>query len=162
MRGNRRLTGQRGEEAAARFLQEMGYQILQRNFYTRYGEIDLVALEGETLVFVEVRSRSTSGYGRAVESINRRKKAHLHQAALVYLTKNSNSASTTVAWKGLRFDVVTVEYGIDGSNPGSDRQRETRPARGLEAGGGGKTQACSVSSKVGEKTPILHLYKNAL
>lgn len=103
-RSSRRERGQRGEGAAADFLEKLGYKIQARNFRTRYGEIDLIASDGDTLIFVEVRSRYTANLGPPEESISYKKRARLRQLALLYLSAYPGS------WKGLRFDVVTVNY----------------------------------------------------
>jgi putative endonuclease len=78
-------TGARAEGLAAQFLMQHGLAIIARNFRTRFGEIDLVARDGRTLVFVEVRMRRSSRYGGAVESISAQKRARLVAAAGGYL-----------------------------------------------------------------------------
>jgi putative endonuclease len=81
---------QRGVEAealAARFLEGQGLTILARNFRTRRGEIDLIARDGDTLVFVEVRLRRAASHGGAAESITAAKRARLVAAAQYYLLR---------------------------------------------------------------------------
>ncbi|MDW8343423.1 MAG: YraN family protein, partial [Verrucomicrobiae bacterium] len=63
--------GERGEEAAARYLRRVGYKILVRRFKSRYGEIDLVCRQGEWLVFVEVKTRADEQFGAPSEAVNR-------------------------------------------------------------------------------------------
>ena len=78
-------TGARAEELAAEFLIRHGLAIVARNFRTRFGEIDLIARDGGTLVFVEVRMRGSTRYGGAIESISAQKRARLVSAANGYL-----------------------------------------------------------------------------
>jgi putative endonuclease len=77
--------GARAEGLAAEFLMRHGLAIVARNFRTRFGEIDLVARDGRMLVFVEVRMRSSTRYGGALESISAQKRARLVSAANGYL-----------------------------------------------------------------------------
>lgn len=81
----RKLLGRQGEEAAAHYLEKNSYQVLCRNYSCRLGEIDIVARERETIVFVEVRSRSSDDYGLPQESVTSRKKMKLRQLAWYYL-----------------------------------------------------------------------------
>ncbi len=94
--------GARGEEAAARHLESLGYRVLDRRFRTRAGEIDLVAEEAGTLVFVEVKSRSTLAFGRPSEAVDRRKRGRILSAASVYLARRGLSD------RACRFDVLEV------------------------------------------------------
>lgn len=80
--------GRWGEEQAAAFLQRRGYQILERNARTPYGEIDLLARQGDLLVFVEVKTRSSASYGFPEESVTPAKQAHLLAAAQAYLQEH--------------------------------------------------------------------------
>ena len=101
-------TGGEAEEAAARFLARNGLEIVARNYRTRLGEIDLVAREGATLVFVEVRMRSGTRFGGAAASIDHRKRARIEAAARQYLARLAREPAC-------RFDVVT----LDGDNDAS-------------------------------------------
>jgi putative endonuclease len=92
--------GLEAEAAAARLLESKGLAIVARNYRTRFGEVDLVAREGATLVFVEVRSRSSRAFGGAAASIDARKQARLVAAARHYLARLG-------AEPACRFDVVT-------------------------------------------------------
>lgn len=78
-------TGYRAEHLAASWLEHRGLQILDRNLLCRAGEIDLVARDGETLVFVEVRFRASGSHGGAAASVNRRKQQRLLRAARYFL-----------------------------------------------------------------------------
>ena len=84
------LAGARAEALAAQFLVARGLAIVERNFRRRCGELDLVARDGDTLVFVEVRLRRSRGYGGAAASITAVKRARLLAAANLYLARLSN------------------------------------------------------------------------
>jgi putative endonuclease len=94
--------GHEAEEQAARFLAGQGLAIVARNFRTRLGEIDVVARDGATLVFVEVRYRASEAFGGAVESITAAKRRRIVAAANQYLARLG-------AEPPCRFDVVTLE-----------------------------------------------------
>jgi putative endonuclease len=105
--------GRRGEEAAARHLESHGLQLLERNYRCRGGEIDLVMLEGTTLVLVEVRLRTSIGFGGAAASVGPRKQRRFMLAA-------RHLMMTRPAYRKLqaRFDVVALEAG---AQPGETR-----------------------------------------
>jgi putative endonuclease len=96
--------GLAGENAAERLLARHGLEIVARNYRTRLGEIDLIAREGATLVFVEVRSRASDRFGGAIESITAAKRRRIVAAARHFL-------STLTREPPCRFDVVTLEAG---------------------------------------------------
>ncbi|MEW6264717.1 MAG: YraN family protein [Thermodesulfobacteriota bacterium] len=98
----RRDIGRRGEEAAAVFLRQRGLKILERNFRTRYGEIDLICLDGPRVVFVEVKTRTSHAFGPGSEAVNRVKQRRLSKAAQHYLLSRR--------WqdKPARFDVLSI------------------------------------------------------
>jgi putative endonuclease len=105
VRGRRtpaQAAGGEAEERAARFLAEQGLQILARNYRTRLGEIDLIARDGATLVFVEVRLRTSERFGGALGSIDARKRHRIEAAARQYLGRLGREPPC-------RFDVITVE-----------------------------------------------------
>jgi putative endonuclease len=83
----RRWFGTRSERAAARFLRRAGFRILARNYTCRSGELDLVALDGRTIVFIEVRSTATGDMNRPAESVDAVKQTHLTETALDYLRR---------------------------------------------------------------------------
>jgi putative endonuclease len=95
-----------GEEKAARYLEQQGYRILERNFHSRFGEIDLVAEDDEFLVFVEVRLRKNTRYGLPEETVDHRKQHKLRLTAEFYLQRHPTK-------KQPRFDVVAL-YAEDG------------------------------------------------
>lgn len=92
------------EERAALWLQERGLQLLARNFRCRGGEIDIVALDGECLVFLEVRRRSNPRFAGAAASVDRRKQQRILRAAQLFLQRHPQ-------WSDLpcRFDVIAFE-----------------------------------------------------
>lgn len=103
------LRGRRGEAAAADFLVRSGMKILDRNFRCPAGEIDLVVRDGGTIVFVEVRTRQTRGFGEPEESITGIKRQRLTRAAQWYLKQRRLENSPA------RFDVIAIRW--DGEEP---------------------------------------------
>ena len=102
----KRKLGQRGEEIAVGYLRQQGYTILARNWRCPAGEVDIVAREGETLAFVEVRTRRAgSRLGTPEESVTPRKQARMVEVAQTYLQE---AGLEDVAW---RLDVVAIEVG---------------------------------------------------
>lgn len=95
--------GNLAEQKACDFLQANGLTLLIRNYRCVTGEIDLIMRHGEDIVFVEVRSRATSYYGSAVESVNKAKQKKLIKSAMLYL-KNKNWLNKM----GFRFDIIGV------------------------------------------------------
>lgn len=104
----RREVGQFGEQLAAAHLESKGYRILERNWRCRTGEIDLIADDQGTLVFIEVRTRRATGrFGSAKESIDYRKQNKVRSSAQVYAYQQR------MLHQSIRFDVVTVELTLD-------------------------------------------------
>ncbi len=108
MATDRRSLGRAGEIAARRELQRLGYVILEANFRTRDGEVDLVAREGGQFVFVEVKTRRGRTYGLPEESVTEVKQDRLATVARTYLDRQGSGDAD---W---RIDVVAVEHGPDG------------------------------------------------
>ncbi len=104
--GKSNTLGTWGEERAARFLTEQGYTIVEKNFHSRYGEIDLIAEDGEFLVFVEVKLRASVSHGLPEETVTSRKQEKLRLTAETYLQTHETD-------KQPRFDVVAL-YAKDG------------------------------------------------
>jgi putative endonuclease len=101
----RRWFGNRSERAAARFLQKkLGYRILRRNFSCSKGELDLIALDGQCLVFVEVRSTEGEDAARPAESVDLAKQRRLTELALVFLQRHR------LLGHAARFDVLAVSW----------------------------------------------------
>ena len=94
--------GRVGEDLAARLYEEEGYRIVARNFRCGQGEIDIVASRGRTLVFCEVKTRSTDFFGDPVEAVKRTKQLRLRRLAAVWLSENPAPGMI------LRFDIVSV------------------------------------------------------
>jgi putative endonuclease len=99
----RQSLGKWGEERAVRELERRGYAILARRYRTRHGEIDIVAEDGGTIVFVEVKARETGECGSAAEAVTVRKQRRLASMAVDYLARNH------VTDKPSRFDVVAID-----------------------------------------------------
>ncbi len=103
MSERRRRLGRRGEDLAVGYLEGRGYKVLERNFRTRWGEIDIVAQRGKCTVFVEVRTTSGNAYGAPEESVTPQKKAHLIATAEEYLQARGQEEGE---W---RIDVVAIQ-----------------------------------------------------
>ena len=96
--------GRQSEDLAAEFLAQKGYQILERNFRSPWGEIDIIAQDRDFLVFVEVRSLSTDYFAQPDETITRAKKRKLVKSAQFYFQKKKLRETLS------RFDVVSIHY----------------------------------------------------
>ncbi len=103
--------GQRGEDAAARFLKRKGYRILARHVDSRLGELDIIAVDGRMVVFVEVKTRTTTDAGHPAEAIDVFKQRRMTQAALAYLKANR------LLDHAARFDVVAIIWADDAACP---------------------------------------------
>ncbi|TAL67657.1 MAG: YraN family protein [Bacteroidetes bacterium] len=102
-----REKGNEAEDQAVDLLISKGYKIIKRNFiYGRIGEIDIVAKDGETLVFVEVRSRKSNEFGSPLESVTPKKQRVLRKVAEGYYYINKlNDVSS-------RFDIIAIDYSV--------------------------------------------------
>jgi putative endonuclease len=100
-------SGRRGEDLAHRFLQRRGFSIVARNYRGRNGgvEVDLIGWDGPSLVFVEVKSRSSDDFGQPDEAVDREKQVRLIRAAGEYIHRRG------VGWNDVRFDVVSIVCG---------------------------------------------------
>ena len=105
MTSTRRALGSRGEDAAAAWSEANGYQVLARNWRCRQGELDLVARRGGTVVFCEVKTRTSAAFGAPVEAVTRTKQARLRVLAARWLEESTWAAGE------IRFDVVSVLAG---------------------------------------------------
>lgn len=104
MPGRKQKTGDWGEEVAVRYLLSKGFQILERNYRGEYGgEIDIIAKEGNQVVFVEVKSGRTGAYGPPEERITRRKQRQLYKIAGQYIQEHPELKTD------FRFDAVIVD-----------------------------------------------------
>jgi len=99
--------GRLGEDLARERLKDLGYRILKSNYRCSLGEIDLIARDGDVLVFVEIKTRRGEYLGQVKEAVNRRKQGQLSKVALAYMKSNNLWGSKA------RFDVVAIGF-IDG------------------------------------------------
>lgn len=100
---NKRSVGTMYEQKAGAYLEEHGYEIIEYNFRCRLGEIDIIARDGEYLVFCEVKYRSHPGSGHPAEAVDERKQRKISKCALFYLTRY------TTGDVPCRFDVIGIE-----------------------------------------------------
>ena len=107
----RKLLGNRGERAAIRFLRTQGYQILHRQYRNRMGEIDIVAKDGNWIVFVEVKTRKSDAAGDPVEAVTFAKQQQLTRLALSYLKRYG------LLEHSARFDVIAIVWPDDATTP---------------------------------------------
>jgi putative endonuclease len=98
--------GRRGEDLAHRFLQQQGYSVVARNLKVRGAgvELDIVARDGDTIVFVEVKTRASDEFGAPDEAVDAEKRDHLIRAATAYLRV------ADAGWERARFDIVSVLF----------------------------------------------------
>ena len=104
----RQLLGRKGEQMAANALCERGYRMVEHNFRCRYGEIDLIAEEKDDLVFVEVKTRRGTAFGRPEEAVTLTKRRKLVKVASYYLDLHNAGDRS---W---RIDVVAIDFNQDG------------------------------------------------
>jgi putative endonuclease len=109
MTGHKKDLGAKGEKFAVRYLKSKGYRILECNYRVRLGEIDIIAEQDKTLVFVEVKTRTDTLYGSPFESVTFKKQQQLSRVALEYLSTGEGLGN-----RPARFDVVGVR--LNGCN----------------------------------------------
>lgn len=119
-----KLLGDRGERAAVRYLKRQGYRVLARQSRSRIGELDIVAMDGSTIVFVEVKTRSSHAAGHPVEAVTPTKQKQLTRAALQWLR------SRRLLEHPARFDVVAITW-RPGAAPEIEHIRNAFPATGF-------------------------------
>lgn len=105
---DRRMVGLEGEAVARRFLEGLGFRIVEENFSCRLGEIDLIAQDGEVLVFVEVKARRSVRFGSPAEAVHARKQRQILRVAEAYMKEHRLRVPC-------RVDVVAVEFPSEGS-----------------------------------------------
>ena len=98
----RKSIGAIGEEMASNFLKKQGYKIVEKNFRTKLGEIDIVALDRGTIAFVEVKTRNNTNFGFPQEAVGLKKQKKISQVASIYLNQKNLNAEKA------RFDVVAI------------------------------------------------------
>lgn len=101
---HKRAKGKFGEDEAIRWLASQGYEIVDRNVVNHAGEIDLVAREGETLCFVEIKARASQAFGPAIAAVDARKQRRISRAAALYLAMKKLHNSPC------RFDVLGLDW----------------------------------------------------
>jgi len=106
-----KLLGDKGERYAARYLKKQGFRIVARNHKNQFGEIDLIATDGNQVVFVEVKTRKSDKFGAPVEAVNAAKQRKLTQLAMAYLKKNK------LLDRSARFDIVGIIWPEDAKKP---------------------------------------------
>jgi putative endonuclease len=109
---SRQRTGRVGEAVAYNFVRELGYAVLERNWRCRAGEIDLIALDGECLVFIEVKTRRTAIAGTAEEAVGPAKAQRILAAAEWYLAEHADLAE--MIW---RVDLIAINQHVRGDAP---------------------------------------------
>lgn len=102
MKQNNRKTGTQYEKAVGAYLESQGYQIVAYNYRCKRGEVDIIALDGGTLVFCEVKFRKTESMGHPTEAVDYRKQKRISKTALSYLTENHLQGTSC------RFDVIGI------------------------------------------------------
>lgn len=102
----RKLVGRKGEELAIRHLKRQGLKVIERNYHSPGGEIDLIARDGDTLVFIEIKARSSAAFGLPQEAVDTHKQKRLIEAARVYMAEHRLGDNVKA-----RFDVVAVHLG---------------------------------------------------
>lgn len=100
-----REAGLQAEDKAVQFLEDFGYEVLERNFRAKTGEIDIVARDGETVVFVEVRSRASAAFGSAAATVDHPKRRRIIRTAQAYAQARRLDCP-------MRFDVIAIDGGV--------------------------------------------------
>ena len=122
---HRRL-GNYGEMLARRILEDQGYEIIHHKYYTRYGELDLIARDGNQLVFIEVKTRISKAFGSGLEAITKRKRVHLLRTAFCYLQQHNYqdfpcrfdiiTLNLDHQGKLVNYQLITDAFGVEGGN----------------------------------------------
>jgi putative endonuclease len=120
----RKLLGDRGERAAVAMLKKLGYRILAKQYRNSFGEIDIIAQDGETTVFVEVKTRTSANDGQPFEAVDRRKQDKLTRVALAWLKKHGRLEQRA------RFDIVSILWPEEGRDPEIAHYRNAFEATG--------------------------------
>ncbi len=101
----KKLLGRAGEKLAVDFLKKKGFKILKTNYKVPVGEIDIIAQDGDAIVFIEVKTRTNDNYGMPCEAVDRKKQEKYYKTATFYLQKEKKTDSSC------RFDVIEIENG---------------------------------------------------
>ena len=141
---NSRELGRLGEDYACQWLRQRNWRILARNWRSRFGELDIIALDPEAiLVFVEVKTRRTGRFGSPEEAVGPRKQTHLRRAAVQWLISHDRDPSAR--HRGTRFDVISLSVKSDPGRsmhsespyPLASSQASTEAVRGSNRSGRG-------------------------
>ena len=93
--------GRTGEKLAAEFLAKQGVEIIERNYHTKFGEIDLIGFDKSTIIFIEVKLRNNDNFGTPVEAVTQTKLKRIYKSALLYISENESNYD-------YRFDVIAI------------------------------------------------------
>ena len=93
--------GRTGEELAAEFLSKQGIEIIERNYHTKFGEIDLIGFDKSTIIFIEVKLRNNDNFGTPVEAVTQTKLKRIYKSAQLYISENESNYD-------YRFDVIAI------------------------------------------------------
>lgn len=102
---HKKLLGRVGEKSAVKFLKKQGFKILEQNYKNPFGEIDIIAKDGEYTVFIEVKTRTDDAFGAACEAVNFQKRKKYGRIAQAYIVNKGIFDSA------VRFDVIGIENG---------------------------------------------------
>ena len=120
----RKLLGDRGERAAVKYLKQQGFRIVAKQYRNSYGEVDIIAQDGKTMVFVEVKTRTSTNDGQPFEAVDLRKQEKITRVALAWLKQNKRLEQPA------RFDVVSILWPDDKGEPQIQHFRNAFEATG--------------------------------
>ncbi len=104
---DKRAKGRGGEDAACAYLAQKGYEIVKRNYYTRYGEVDIIAKYKDFLVFIEVKKRTSTKFGTGAQAVTSKKIWRIRLCAGLYLQEKQ------LYDQKIRFDVIDILDGLE-------------------------------------------------
>ncbi len=96
--------GQEGEKLASEYLRQKGLKIIEKNWRGRWGEIDLIARDGQKIFFIEVKTRHSQSFGLGLDAVDARKQAKIAKTALLYLQKHPKD------YEDIRLAVLSIDY----------------------------------------------------
>ncbi|MEA3475176.1 MAG: YraN family protein [Candidatus Cloacimonadota bacterium] len=100
---DRKEFGKFGEDIATKFLEHNGYRIIERNYHSIYGEIDIICKKNNQLIFIEVKARKSLKFGEPLEAVTEKKREKIIKTAYHFITKHQLDLS-------IRFDIITIQY----------------------------------------------------
>lgn len=107
---NRKKIGKLGEKIAEEYLKRNGIEIIDRNYFCKFGEIDLIGIENKTIIFIEVKLRFNDSFGAPYEAVDFKKWERLQNAAFLYLSQHN------INDMDCRFDIISILYSKDNKN----------------------------------------------